>query len=66
MIYAVGHSTHFSQALACLNFRMKAYDKTLMKSVCLGHDKMGLDARKPVLGGLRTAKAQTSLRVRAD
>ena len=26
---------------------------------------MGLDARKPVFGGLRTAKAQTSLRIRA-
>ena len=27
---------------------------------------MGLDARKPVFGGLRTAKAQISLRIRAD
>ena len=27
---------------------------------------MGLDAREPVLGGLRTAQAQTSLRIRAD
>ena len=27
---------------------------------------MGLDARKPVFGGLRTTKAQTSLRIRAD
>ena len=25
---------------------------------------MGLDSRKPVFGGLRTAKAQTSLRIR--
>ena len=27
---------------------------------------MGLDARKPVFGGLRTTQAQTSLRIRAD
>ena len=27
--------------------------------------QMGLDARKPVFGGLRTTKAQTSLRIRA-
>ena len=27
--------------------------------------QMGLDARKPVFGGLRTSKAQTSLRIRA-
>ena len=26
---------------------------------------MGLDARKPVFGGLRTTQAQTSLRIRA-
>ena len=26
---------------------------------------MGLDTRKPVLGGLRTTQAQTSLRIRA-
>ena len=26
---------------------------------------MGLDARKPVLNGLRTTQAQTSLRIRA-
>ena len=29
------------------------------------HLFMGLVARKPVFGGLRTAKAQTSLRIRA-
>ena len=29
-----------------------------------GHD-MGLDARKPVFGDLRTTQAQTSLRIRA-
>ena len=28
-------------------------------------DKMGLDSRKPVFGGLRTTKALTSLRIRA-
>ena len=28
-------------------------------------DNMGLNARKPVFGGLRTTKAQTSLRIRA-
>ena len=28
---------------------------------CIGH--MGLDARKPVIGGLRTTQAQTSLRI---
>jgi len=28
--------------------------------------KMGRDARKPVFGGLRTTKAQTSLRIHAD
>ena len=27
---------------------------------------MGLDARKPFIGGLRTTKAQTSLRICAD
>ena len=27
---------------------------------------VGLDARKPVFGGLRTTQAQTSLRIRAD
>ena len=27
---------------------------------------IGLDARKPVFWGLRTTKAQTSLRIRAD
>ena len=30
------------------------------------HHKTGLDARKPVFGGLQTTKAQTSLRIRAD
>ena len=29
------------------------------------HHHMGLDARKPVFGGLRTTQAQTSLRIRA-
>ena len=29
------------------------------------HPKMGLVAIKPVFGGLRTTKAQTSLRIRA-
>ena len=29
------------------------------------YQKMGLDARKPVFGGLRTTQAQTSLRIRA-
>ena len=29
------------------------------------HKYMGLDARKPVFGGLQTTKAQTSLRIRA-
>ena len=28
-------------------------------------EQMGLGARKPVFGGLRTTKAQTSLRIRA-
>ena len=28
-----------------------------------GRVKMGLDARKPVLGGLQTTKVQTSLRI---
>ena len=31
----------------------------------LTEDNMGLDARKPVFGGLRTTQAQTSLRIRA-
>ena len=30
-----------------------------------GHNYMGLAARKPVFGGLRTTNAQTSLRIRA-
>ena len=30
-----------------------------------GLDQMGLKGRKPVFGGLRTTKAQTSLRIRA-
>ena len=29
------------------------------------HSQMGLDARKPVFGDLRTTQAQTSLRIRA-
>ena len=29
-------------------------------------ENMGFDARKPVFGGLRTTKAQTSLRIWAD
>ena len=33
------------------------------KSHVVAH--MGLDARKPVFGGLRTTQAQTSLRIRA-
>ena len=36
----------------------------LYKCVCTNN--MGLDARKPVFGGLRTTQAQTSLRIRAD
>ena len=31
-----------------------------------GMPYLELDARKPVFGGLRTTKAQTSLRIRAD
>ena len=34
-------------------------------SVGQSDNKMGLDARKPVFGGLRTTQAQTSLRIRA-
>ena len=34
----------------------------ILKLIC---HKMGLVARKPVFGGLRTTKAQTSLRIRA-
>ena len=32
---------------------------------CTVQDEMGLNARKPVFGGLRTTQAQTSLRIRA-
>ena len=34
--------------------------------ICINRfDQMGLDARKPVFGGLRITQAQTSLRIRA-
>ena len=46
----------------------------IMEANTLNHDQTAqsdlgpywLDARKPVFGGLRTTKAQTSLRIRAD
>ena len=36
-----------------------------MLKFCQKQDQMGLNARKPVFRGLRTTKAQTSLRIRA-
>ena len=35
-------------------------------TTCYLLEYMGLDARKPVFGGLRTTKAQASLHIRAD
>ena len=46
------------------NYSVPQYDM-LNNVMSLTLDKMGLDARKPVFGGLRTSKAQTSLRIRA-
>ena len=36
-----------------------------LSDILCKHD-IGLEARKPVFGGLQTTKAQTSLRIRAD
>ena len=38
---------------------------TPCKAIWTPYHEMGLDARKPVFGGLRTTQAQTSLRIRA-
>ena len=42
--------------------RSQAQMKALKHAHVVKHD-MGLDARKPVCGGVRTTKAQTSLRI---
>ena len=38
-------------------------DNRVQRNICVLY--LGLDTRKPVFGGLRTTKAQTSLRIRA-
>ena len=43
----------------------KCMDQVIYLIILPIHD-MGLNARKPVFGGLRTTQAQTSLRIRAD
>ena len=42
------------------------YSNTEVSEDTSGNSYLGLVARKPVLGGLRTTKAQTRLRIRAD
>ena len=45
--------------------RMTCGEIGLVDDNFTGWVQMGLDARKPVFGGLRTTQAQTSLRIRA-
>ena len=40
--------------------------KPLFYAARMAKSYLGLDARKPVFGGLRTTKAQTSRRIHAD
>ena len=58
-----------------VDWDVKNQTKPNFKNITVGSDLpiickfgpyMGLDARKPVFGGLGTTKAQTSLRFRAD
>ena len=42
-----------------------SYNNNLDQRMYAKDLQMGLDARKPVFGGLRATKAQTSLRIRA-
>ena len=55
---------HFARHAEKERFRCDICDKDFSESRNLT-DHMGLVARKPVFGGLRTTKAQTSLRKRA-
>ena len=46
-----------------LNLQYPVYKNNI---ICLLGNNMGLNARKPIFGGFRTAKAQTSLHIHAD
>ena len=64
--YAITVKLLITHNLECLKEAEQAPLSLFMSKCHIDGNQMGLDARKPVFGGLRTTQTQTSLRISPD